>query len=275
MREFRLGMVLLVAFAAIAVAQPSPLAPTTPLPLGETLLNIPTPRTLARHSWEVRFTHRFSQPINDGDIHSFWGLDSSADIGIALSWAATNHLQFTLFRTDLLDDYELAAKWLVVEEARAVPFGLALRGGVDYRSEENLERRSSWFAQAILAKRIGRRLELFIAPSVVTDAPIDQGSYFRTAYNVPVGAAWLLRPELSLVAEVIPENGDLPDGFDSALGWALGLKRAIGGHFFEIILTNSRATHVDQMLTSSLLGTGLEAGDVHLGFNIVRRFGED
>lgn len=275
MHEIRMGVNLLLATAAIALAQPSPLAATPPLPLGDTLLNLPTPRTLARHTWEVRFTHRFSQPINHGDIHSFWGLDSSADIGIGLSWAATNHLQFTLFRTDLLDDYELAAKWLVVEEARAVPFGLALRGGADYRSEENLERRISWFAQAILAKRFGRRLELFITPTIVTDAPIDQASYFRTAYNVPVGIAWLLRPELSLVAELIPENRDLPEELDSAPAWGVGLKRAIGGHFFEIILTNSRATHVDQMLTSSLLGTGLEAGDVHLGFNIVRRFGED
>lgn len=274
MRELRIGVVLLLLVAPAALGQPSPLAPITPLPLGETLVNIPTPRTLEDGSWEVRFTHRFSQPINDGDVHSFWGLDSSADIGIGLSWAATNHLQFSLFRTDLLDDYELAAKWLVVEQAPAVPFALALRGGVDYRSERNLERRTSWFAQAILARRINRRLEIFAAPTFITDAPIDQNRQFRTAWNVPVGLAWLLRPELSLVVEATPENRDLPEGIDTAPAWAVGLKRAIGGHFFEVILTNSRATHVDQMLTTTLLGTGLEAGDVHLGFNIVRRFGE-
>lgn len=264
---------LLAALALPASAQTSRFAPTRPLRLGETLINLPTPRTIEDRSWEIRFTHRFSQPINEGDVHSLWGLDSSADIGIGVAWAATSHLQLSLYRTDLLDDYELAAKYLLVEQAPAFPVSLALRAGADVRTEEGLENDTSWFAQAILSRRLGARTEVFLLPTFATDAPIGPEEYFETAFSVPVGIAWAWTPELSLVAEVIPENRDLPGGISSSIGWAVALKRAVGGHYFEVILTNSRATHVDQYLTSTLLGSGLDGGDIHLGFNLERRFG--
>jgi hypothetical protein len=59
----------------------------------------------------------------------------------------------------------------------------------------------------------------------------------------------------------------------SALGWAIGLKRVIGGHYFEILISNSNATHADQYVTSTYMGSPLQRGDLHLGFNIERRFG--
>ncbi|HVR44154.1 MAG TPA: DUF5777 family beta-barrel protein [Thermoanaerobaculia bacterium] len=275
MTERRLAAPILFACALLAtpaLAQ-NRYAPIPPLRLGESLLNLPTPRTIGHRSWEIRFTHRFSQPINEGDEHSLWGLDSSADIGIGLAWAATPHLQLSIFRTDLLDDFEIGAKYMIVEEAPAIPLSIAVRGGVDWRTEEHVERRTSWFAQAIVSKRIGRRVELFVVPSFVTDAQIDGNRAFERAFNLPVGIAWEIRPELSLIAELVPENSDLPDDLESSIAWAVGIKRAVGGHYFEVLLSNSRATHVDQYLTSTLLGTGLRSGDFHLGFNLERRFG--
>jgi len=49
---------------------------------------------------------------------------------------------------------------------------------------------------------------------------------------------------------------------------------AIGGHFFEVLLTNNNATHVDQYVTSTYQGAPLNRGDLHIGFNIERRFGK-
>ncbi|HUP65517.1 MAG TPA: DUF5777 family beta-barrel protein [Thermoanaerobaculia bacterium] len=255
-----------------AWGQTSPHTPFPPLHLGETLLNLPSPRTLTARQWEIRFAHRFSQPINDGDVHSLWGLDSSADIGIGLTWGATDRLQLFVYRTDVLDDYELGAKLLIFEEAPAVPFSLAVRGGADIRTDPTVDNRTSAFVQGIVSKRFGD-FELFVIPSVITNAPIDGDRRFDWVANVPIGIAWVFQPEWSLILELIPENRDLPEDLNSSIAWAAGIKRAVGGHFFEIILTNSRATHVDQYLTSTLLGSGLEGGDVHLGFNLERRFG--
>ena len=69
-------------------------------------------------------------------------------------------------------------------------------------------------------------------------------------------------------------NGDLPEEMDGAdIGWSLGIKRAIGGHWFEVLLTNNQGTLTDQYVSSTFQGSGFDADDVKLGFNIERRFG--
>jgi len=250
--------------ASAANAQPQRLVP---LRLGESLLNLPTTQVLSPRTWEVRFTHRFSQPINEGDVHSLWGLDSSADVGIGLSYSPAENWLVSLYRTDVQDTVEAAIKYRAVSQER-FPVAVALRGGVDWRTDPDVVRPRSMFAQAILSRQFGRKAEIFVVPTYARDA-----SVFESAFNLPVGFAWMIYPHLSLVAEVIPENKDLPESVDSSYAWSVGLKRAIGGHFFEILLSNSRATHVHQYVPGFFLGTGLRTSDVHLGFNIERRFG--
>lgn len=239
--------------------------PYAPLPLGSNFLNLPAPTIMEKGTWEIRFTHRFAEPVNEGDAHSFWGLDGSADIGIGVAWAVSRDAELSLYRSDIQDDYEAAVKFRILQQAPAVPLSISARAGVDIRTAEGLEDRTSAFVQAIISRRIGNRLELFAMPSYASNA-----GAFDSVFNIPFGAAWMLRPPLSLIIEVIPENHDL-EGIDTNFAWAVGLKRAIGGHYFEIILTDSRATHVDQYLGGDFLG-GIDASDIHLGFNIERRF---
>lgn len=238
-----------------------------PLRLGETLLNLPTTQVLSPGTWEVRFTHRFSQPINEGDVHSLWGLDSSADVGIGLSYSPSETWLVSLYRTDVQDAVEAAVKYRAIRQER-FPVNVALRAGVDWRTDPEVIRPRSLFAQAIVSRQFGRKAEIFVVPTYARDAAV-----FESAFNAPIGVAWMIYPHLSLIAEVIPENRDLPASVDSSFAWSVGLKRAIGGHFFEVMLSNTRATHVHQYVPSFFLGTGLRTDDVHLGFNIERRFG--
>lgn len=257
--------------------------PFSPIPLGDALLSLPTSHIPSEGTWEVKFTHRFNQSLDQGNgsdrLHSLFGLDGNADVAIGASYVVRRDLELSLLRSNALDDIELAAKYLIVQQAPAVPFSAAFRGGVDLRTERNLNDRTSFFAQAILSHQFGKRAEVFAIPSFATDAGrVSNGSVssalFRHAFNVPLGAAVVVRPALSVVAEIIPQNRDLPSGLRGDLGWAIGLKRAIGGHYFEILLTNSNATHVDQYVTSTYQGAALNRGDLHLGFNIERRFGK-
>ncbi len=260
-----LSLILASSFSALSAQ--SQYTPYAPLALGETLINQPTPRVFGVGTWEIKFTHRFSQPINEGDIQSLWGLDSAADIGIGLTYVPIQDLQISLYRTDIQDDYELAAKWSALKQAPAMPVSLSFRAGADVRTEEGMNDRASFFAQALVSRRIGERIEIFANPSYVSNT-----DSFEHAVNLPLGAAYMLKPHLSAIIELIPPNGDLPSSIDSDFSWAIGLKRAIGGHYFEVLLSNSRATHVDQYVPGNFLG-GLNAGDVYLGFNIERRFG--
>ena len=116
-------------------------------------------------------------------------------------------------------------------------------------------------------------------PTYVTDAgraASEEGSValFQHVFNVPVGAAVMIRRGTSVVVELIPPNNDLPESTTADLGWAVGIKQALGGHFFEILLTNSNATTTDQYATSTHQGAPFDTGDLRLGFNIERRFGK-
>lgn len=264
--------------AAVSASAQDRYTPVSPIPLGDSLLSLPTSHIPAEGTWEVKFTHRFNQSITDGDVHNLWGLDSNADVGLGASFAPRRDLQLSLLRSNAQDDVELAAKYVVFQQAPALPFSAAFRAGVDWRTERDLRDRTSFFGQVILSHQFGRKAELFVIPTFATDAGrVVSGqtsqALFKHAFNVPIGAAIMIRPALSIVAEVIPENRDLPDSMKADFGWALGLKRAIGGHYFEVLVTNSNSTHVDQYVTSTYQGTPLDSGEIHLGFNIERRFG--
>ncbi|HJW93245.1 MAG TPA: DUF5777 family beta-barrel protein [Thermoanaerobaculia bacterium] len=257
--------------------------PTNPIPLGDNLLTLPTSHIPSEGTWEIKFTHRFNGSIDQGNgsdrAHNLFGLDSNADVGIGFSYAPRRDMQFSLLRSNALDDVELALKYVVIQQAKAVPFSAAIRVGGDWRTEQNLKDRSSIFGQVVLSHQFGRRAEVFIMPTYATDAGrVTNGTtsqaLFKHAFNAPLGAAVMIRPALSIVGELIPKNHDLPDNIHADFGWAVGLKRAIGGHYFEVLVTNSNATHVDQYVTSTYQGAGLDRGDLHLGFNIERRFGK-
>ncbi len=278
---------LLKAFCLQAQEPPQPepdqYTPSRPVPLGDALLSLPTSHIPTEGTWEVKFTHRFNQSIDQGNfsdrVHSLWGLDSNADVGIGLSYVITRDLQATFYRSNASDDIESSLKYVVVQQAPAIPFSLAVRGGMDWRTESDINDRTSFFAQAIISRQFGGRAEIFLIPTYATNAGrvvsgTTSSALFKHAENVPVGAAVIVRPGLSVVAELIPKNRNLPSSANGGdFGWALGLKRAIGGHYFEILLTNSNATHVDQYVTSTYQGSPLNKSDLHLGFNIERRFG--
>ena len=161
-------------FVPAASAQDARYIPTTPIPLGDTYLSLPSSHIAGNGSWEVKFTHRFNQSIDQGSfsdrVHSLFGLDSNADVGIGLSYTARPDLQFSFYRNNALDDIEVGAKYIVIQQAPAIPFSAAVRAGGDWRTERDVNDRTSLFAQAILSHQFGRRAEVTAIPTYVTDA---------------------------------------------------------------------------------------------------------
>src|ERR1700730_8584717 len=105
--------------ASVAFGQTNAYTPITPLPLGDTLLNLPTSHIAGHGAWEVKFTHRFNQSLDQGSfsdrVHSLWGLDSNADVGIGLSYVAARDLELSFYRSNALDDIEFAARYNIFQ----------------------------------------------------------------------------------------------------------------------------------------------------------------
>jgi hypothetical protein len=254
---------LLLAGAA-AAQEPGPYEPVRRDPLGTRLINVATPYPVGARTLEVIFTHRFNQPVNDGTVHDLWGLDSGADTGIGLALGVTRSFDLSLYRSSFQESYEVAGKFLVLEQAPRVPVTIAVRAGADLLRREGVADADRPFAQILLARRFARGFNLLLSPSWVGDTP-----RLRDAFNVPIGLTLALSPSTMIELELIPENRDLDE---SETAWHVALSKAVGGHIFEIVLGNSRATTVDQFLGGDS-AAGFEPGDVRLGFNIVRDFG--
>lgn len=273
-------VLVLPLFALPLCAQDDP--PLRPLPLGDVLLSLPSNHVAPHGQWEMKFSHRFNQSLAEGSfsdqVHSLFGLDTNADVVFGASYAIRPDLQLSLMRSNVNDTLEGAAKYVVLRQTEGAPLTLTARGGIDLRTEKDLQDRTSFFAQAIVSRQFGRKAEVFLLPTVATNAGRavtgdDSVALFDYAFNVPVAVVWMLRPGFAAVLELTPPNTDLPDEMDGDLGWAIGVKRNIGGHWFEVLLTNSQTTLVDQSVTTTFQGSALEVDSIHLGFNIERRFG--
>ena len=83
-----------------------PYKPLNPLPTGDWFLSLPSATMPARGTWEVKFTHRFNQSLDQGgisdQIHSLFGLDTNADVVFGLSYALRRDLQLSLMRSNTI-----------------------------------------------------------------------------------------------------------------------------------------------------------------------------
>lgn len=259
--------VLLAALLQGSPAMAQDAGPYDPVrrdPLGTILINGPTPYTLGSRRLEVLFTHRFQQPVNEGgSSHNLWGLDSGADVGLGLAWGATQHLDLSVYRASFQEDFEFAGKFLVFEQAPRIPLTVAVRAGFDYLRRPGVEDPNRPFAQLLLARKLAPGINLLVSPSWVRDTP-----RLRNAFNVPLGLTFPFLGKSLIEIEYIPANRDLDE---SLAAWHVALSKSVGGHIFEIVAGNSRATTVDQMLGGDS-AAGFQKRDIRLGFNIIRDF---
>src|SRR5688572_8800871 len=135
-------LVLFISTPAIA-QDASPYAPIRKLPVGDWLLSLPSTGIPSQGTWEVKFSHRFNQSLDQGglsdQLHSLFGLDTNADVVFGASYALRRDLQLSVMRSNTNDTIEAAAKFVVLQQAPAVPFSISLRGGTDWRTERDLD----------------------------------------------------------------------------------------------------------------------------------------
>ena len=233
-------------------------------PLGTRLVNESTPYPVGDHKIELLFTHRFQESVQNGNSHDLWGLDSGSDVGIGIGVGITRKLDLSLYRASFQEDFELAGKLLIFEQAPRVPVSVAIRAGADLLRRPGVQDPGRPFFQLLLARQIVPGVNLLLSPSWVRDTP-----QLSNAFNVPVGLTLPLPHDYLVEFEAVPRNHNLDA---SRTAWHTAFSKQVGGHIFKIVLGNSRATTVDQMMGGDS-AAGFQTRDVRLGFNLVRYFG--
>ncbi|MBV8200658.1 MAG: hypothetical protein JOZ15_08540 [Acidobacteria bacterium] len=246
----------------------APVQPAAAEPVGSRLIDLATPSTIGRRRLELLVTHRFNQPVNQGSsAHNLWGLDSGADVGIGFTYGLLRKLDLSVYRSQFQEDFELAAKLQVLEASPHLPLSAAVRAGADLLGRQGVQDPHRPFVQLLLGGHLAAGWNVFASPSWVRATPL-----LRDAWNVPVGLTAPLPGKWLLDGEVIAANHAL-HGMPGAsrLAWHAAFAKQVGWHVFQIVLGNSRATTVDQIVGGDFAG-GFTTRDVRLGFNLIRYF---
>lgn len=248
-------------------AAETPVAPARP-PEGERIINLPSADVPPAGTLSVLFTHRFTQPLEQSDIHSLYSFDSGAEIGIGLAYSLFDRLDVGLYRSSFLDVYELDVKGHVLD---AGPFALSARVGSDWRTERNLQNRNGVFGQAILALSIGSRIRITAVPTYVSktsSAPFTTlKPFYENVFNVPAAISVKVTRTVNVQGEIVPRSGraDSP-----GVGWIASIEKTVSRHRFAFTVGNLRATTVDQYVASPF--NNLSPHNYFIGFNLVRQW---
>jgi hypothetical protein len=289
MRAARRLAPLLFAAALPIAAQETPSAAPAPPPEGGVIVNLPSADVPRAGTLTLLITHRFSQSVPDGDIHTLFSFDSAADIKIGLAYAPLPNLEVSFERDPAhcfcglsgassskaqrgLEIYEVAAKYRFLSLG---PARLSLRVGEDWRTAEGLEDRSGFFAQAILALSVGSRVRITAVPTYVSKTSRslfgELPRPFKDVFNVPVGVSVGVTRSIYLHGEMEPRVGD---GGSRGTGWIASVEKTVLRHRFAFTVGNLRATTVDQYVASDFRrASAIPAFNPHdyfFGFNITR-----
>jgi Membrane bound beta barrel domain (DUF5777) len=231
-----------------------------------TISSLPTTLRLPRYKFDFIVTHRFGRPLGQGDfddlLSDFFGLDSSALIGLGLRFGFMRGTQGGIYR---LNDrtIEFFVEHNLMQESDTRPIGLTAYAADD--GTNNFTDSYSPALGAIVSRTVGRLGTVYAEPIWVNNTNplpsevVDHNSTFLLG----LGGRFRVRRTVYVVVEAAPRLA----GYDpDTTHWTVGLEKLVGGHMFQINFSNGVGTTISQ------IARGGTSDDVFLGFNITRKF---
>jgi hypothetical protein len=221
--------------------------------------------------------HRFGYLKNG--ITDFFGLDQ-ANTKIQLLYGIKKNLQLGVSRDSYQKTYSGTAKYRLLKQSNKLPLNVSLYGSIDVNSQlkksvypglKQLDR-FSYTAQILAARRFSEKLSLQIAPIFVRHNLQDLNYTKEQTHNqvlLGTGGRYKLSNRFSV-------NFDYVYNFTRNKNslylnpLTIGVDIETGGHVFQLLFTNSRASNDSSFLTETL--GDWSKGQISFGFNIVRVF---
>ncbi len=276
-------------------------------PFDYRLVNVPTPKRVPKGTWNLNFSHRFSQPINplSESGKTLLGLDSFSTSSFGVMYGITDKLYVNASRSPICQrglcrTIELGLGYHITDQNKHSPVALSVYGSME--GDENFSKRYTYNLQMMISHEFGKRVYAFFAPAVHLNAnhgrrfdpqPTD---YFPPAaialnFNQPVNAASYgfgamvrITPSVSGVFEFTPRTGfklgQVQPIFNSNFAvtgfrgrsepeMGLGIMYSIGQHKFALTFSNTQTTTTSRYNSSNLV---LKPNQLVIGFNLFRRW---
>lgn len=238
---------------------------------GTDLINMPTPDLPAPRTLEIHFSHRFSESIQDSGREGLWGLDSFATPTFYFAYGLVDRVSAYGGRTSHLATWEYGATVELLRETdTAAPVSAGAVVGGFYRDTSGLESKAGFSLELPVGLRAHERLSLLAVPFLATNTDPDAEATsdgYSAAFGL--GGTFSLTPSMSIDVEWITNVGGYKRA-DAVDQWQVFYSIKVGGHQFQIGVTNSVLQTPDAMAAGTL-ETGID-GETRIGFNLVRDF---
>jgi hypothetical protein len=218
--------------------------------------------------------HRFG-PFSEG-VDEFFGLDG-ANTKIQFAYSFWDGVQFSLSRDSFEKTYSGSTKIRLAKQSSVFPLNLVAYGSTDIASAKNLtgptfKDRVSITAQLLASRRINKNLSFLIAPTFVRQNNLQKykgtGDLNLNQFILGVGGRLKVSKRMSInVDYALNLNRHEKSIFSNPL--TLGIDIETGGHVFQLVFTNARASNDSGFLTRT---EGESLKNIAFGFNIVRVF---
>lgn len=251
--------------------------------------NLQSTKLAANNDLYLNVSHRFGS-LNTG-IREFYGLDQ-ANTRIQLLYGISDNVQVSLSRDSFEKTYSSALKLRLLRQSNKMPVAIVAYFTTDINTLVTkssypgllLYDRFAYTSQFLVSRRMSEELTIELAPIYVRQNLIDL-NYAQTTipatrpmsflkapwsqYLVAVGGRYKLSKRVSLNMDyaynVSKSNTSL---YKNPL--AIGFDIETGGHVFQLLFTNSRASNNAGYLTETL--GDWTKGEISFGFNVVRVF---
>ncbi len=228
------------------------------------VVNLPTTARLPRGKLAMRITHRLARGLTAGDFGAlaadFFSFDGGAQIGLELRYGLLRGTQLGIHRTSDRTIEFFLTQGLLRQDGAPV----ALQADLAIEGLDNFQEDYSPRLGLTLSRRLGERGALYLSPAFVGNtnqtATGDDGSLL-----LGLGARVRLGDKTALLAEAHPRVAGFDGGNDALL--AFGIERVVGGHAFQLNVSNELATTPAQIARGQV-----GRDDWYLGFNIARKF---
>jgi hypothetical protein len=253
--------------------------------------NIQSTKIVHKGDLYLIVAHRFGSV--KGGIREFYGLDQ-ANTKIQFLYGVSNRLQLGISRDSYEKTYSGTAKLRCYQQSDKMPINLVLYTSMDINTLLSKNTypgllffdRFAYTTQILASRRFSEKLSLEIAPIYVRQNVVDL-NFAKTTISNTESLSYFLFPQpwnqlLLAVGGRYKLTKRLSVNMDYAYNFSknknalyqnpltMGMDIETGGHVFQLLFTNSRASNDGAFLTEAL--GDWSKGDISFGFNILRVF---
>ena len=259
----------LLALLLTASAPPADDTEVDPVEPDFAVITLPTTLRLPRHAFAFRVTHRFARGLGEGDFGDLaadlFGFDGGAQIGLELRFSPFQGNQLGIYRTSDRTISFFAQQQVLRQDGW--PVGVALAASVE--GLDNFSETRSPRVALVASRRLGDRPAVYVVPAWIGNVrPItDPGAGDDSSLVLGLGGRVRLGEAYAVVGEIHPRVAGYKGHRNSAALATFALERRVGGHSFQINVSNDLGTTPAQVARGR---TGPD--DWFIGFNISRKF---